>query len=314
MLQILSITIPIYLIIGLGFVAARWQLFAQPDMRALSRFVVNFCLPALLFRALSQRRLGEVFDGVYLLAYALGSLLVLLGATACIRLLRGKPMPLAALHGLGMAGSNSAFIGYPIALQLLGPAAGVALALTMVVENLMVLPLALVLADSSSALRWDRALLQSLRGLLRNPMILAIIAGVAFALSGLQLPDTLARTIQIVAGAASPVALFVIGGSLVGLRLQGLHADIAIVVTGKLLLHPLAVFALLWLLPPLDAELRAAAVVYACMPMLSIYPLLAQKYQAESFSAAALLVATVASFATITAWLAVLHSVLNWTD
>jgi malonate transporter len=50
---------------------------------------------------------------------------------------------------------------------------------------------------------------------------------------------------------------------------------------------------MVWLVPPDDATLRAAAVVFARVPMLSIYPILAQKYGFESFCAAALLLATV---------------------
>lgn len=310
MLQILTVTGPIYLIIATGFVAVRGGLFEKADTRVLGRFVVDFCMPALLFRALAQRSIGEIVNAGYLLAYLGGSLLLLLGGTAFARRVRGKPMPLAALHGLGMSSSNSAYVGYPIVMQLFGAPAAVALALTMLVENLVILPLALALADSGQAegLRWHRAVAASLRGLLRNPMILAIIAGFACALFELRLPGTLDRTVQLVASAASPLALFVIGGSLVGLRLDGLRGDIAGVVVGKLLLHPAAVLGMLLLLPPLDPVLRNAAVVFACMPMLSVYPLLAQKYGEASFSAAALLVATVVSFLTISGWLAVLDS------
>lgn len=314
MLHILSITGPIYLIIAAGFLTVRAGVFEPPDMRVLGRFVINFSLPALLFRAISQRPLGEVLDGVFLLAYTLGSLLVLFGAVAYLRRVQGRPLPVAALHGLGMSGSNSGFVGFPIVLQLLGPPAGVALALTMMVENLLIIPLAMAMADSSagSGLRWHRALAQSARGLLRNPMILAIIAGFASTLLGVQWPETVLRTIQIVANAASPVALFVIGGSLVGMRLQGMRGDIARVAVGKLVLHPLAVLGALLLLPPFDPVLRTAAVAFACMPMLSIYPLLAHKHGEQAFSAAALLVTTIASFLTISGWLWLLDAGLGW--
>lgn len=104
-----------------------------------------------------------------------------------------------------------------------------------------------------------------------------------------------------------------IGSSLVGLQLDGQRTDIAAVVIGKLILHPLAVFAALWLLPTSDATLSAAAtVLFAGMPMLSIYPVLSQKYGLVGFSAAALLAASVCSFATITALIAVLHWMPGW--
>lgn len=311
MLKILAITVPIYLIMAAGYLSVRFGLFSKPDMRVMGKFVVNICLPALLFRALSQRSLGEVLNGVFLAAYALGALVVLLGGYVLSRHGRGKPVSLAAIKAMGMSASNSGFIGYPILLQVMGATAGVALALAMLVENLLIIPLSLALADSGNgqAQRWHQALLQSLRGLAKNPLILAILAGFGFALFGLHLPDPVDRTVQIVATGASPVALFVIGGTLVGLQLRGMLADVATVAAGKLLWHPLAVLGFLWLLPPLDPALRAAAVLLACMPMLSIYPVLAQKYHHEGFCAAALLATTVLSFATISIALAALHAV-----
>jgi predicted permease len=69
---------------------------------------------------------------------------------------------------------------------------------------------------------------------------------------------------------------------------------------------------MVWLLPPADPALRAAAVVFAGTPMLSIYPILAQKYGFESMCAAALLLATVLSFVTISAILWLLGPILGW--
>lgn len=316
MLQILAVTGPIYLIIMAGFLAVRLGLFTKPELRVMGRFVVQFCLPALIFNALAKRSLSEVLNGHFLLAYAAGTLAVLALAFVVARRLRGSSQAMAALQSMGMATSNSGFIGYPIALQLIGPTAGVALALCMLVENMLSIPICLALADNEgqdASKRWHHTLLLSLRKLLKNPMILAIVAGFSFALLGLHLPEVLGRTVQIVATAASPVALFVIGGTLVGLKLDGVRRDLAWVAFGKLVLHPLAVLAMLWLLPPIDPQLRTAAVMFAAMPMLSIYPLMAQKYHLEGFTAAALLVTTIASFASISLLLWALHTLLGWT-
>src|SRR4051794_39697782 len=80
MLDILAITFPIYAIILIGFVATHMGVFTKSDMRVFGTFVIKFALPALVFRALVQRPLGEILNGGYLLAYAGGSLaLVALG-------------------------------------------------------------------------------------------------------------------------------------------------------------------------------------------------------------------------------------------
>ncbi|MGY0196535.1 AEC family transporter [Leptothrix sp. BB-4] len=311
---ILSVTVPIYLLIGVGWLAVRGGLFQKAEMRVLGRFVVNFCLPALVFTALSQRRIAEVLHPVYLLAYAAGSLLMQLGGLWYARRVRGLPLSPAALRGLGMSASNSGFVGLPIAQQVIGPIAGVVLALNMIVENLLVLPLAMALADSGAQQRsrmWP-ALAVSLRGLLRNPLILSILAGLLCALTGLRLPEPVARTVALVSTASSPLALFLIGGTLVGLRLQGMFGAVLEVVFGKLVLMPLTMAALLWLLPPVDPLLRTGAVLFAAMPMLSVYPVLAQKHHDEDFCAAALLAATVASFFTISALIWGLGELDGW--
>jgi hypothetical protein len=108
-----------------------------------------------------------------------------------------------------------------------------------------------------------------------------------------------ARPIGMLAMASAPVALFVIGGSLVGLAIGPLLGEVAPIAIGKLVVHPLIVFAFLLAMPPIEPTLRAALVAYASMPMLSIYPILAQRYGREGFFAAALLLTTLLSFATI---------------
>lgn len=316
MLNTLAITGPIYIVIALGFLAGRFGLFSKPDMRVLGQFVVKFALPALVFTALSQRPLRDIVDGRYLLAYAAGSLLVMGGAFFYARRRQHKAMPISALFGLGSSCSNSGFIGYPIAAQVLGPQpAAVALAMSMLLENLLMIPLTLALAErgSASAQQWHRLVLLSLGRLMMNPVIVAIFAGFGVALFEIQLSEPLARTVNMLAMSSTALALFVIGGSLVGLEMKGMRTDVATVALGKLLLHPLAVGLAAWALPPADPQLRAAAVVFAGMPMLSIYPILAQQYHEEGFTAAALLLTTMLSFVSISVILWLLGPVLGWT-
>jgi malonate transporter and related proteins len=316
MLQTLAITGPIYLVIALGFMAGHFGVFSKADIRVLGTYVAKFALPALIFTALSQRPVNDILNPRYVLDYAVGSLTVLLIAFAWGWWRQGKSFTLSALCGLGMSSSNSGFVGLPIAVQVVGPAsATVALAMCMVVENLLIIPLTLVMADSGHAGdgKWYRILMRSLAQLAKNPIILAIVAGFGVALLAIPISGPLASTINMLALSSAAVSLFAIGGSLVGLQVKGLRRDVSAIALGKLLLHPLAVGLMVWLVPPADAALRTAAVVFAGVPMLSIYPILAQKYGFEGFCAAALLLATVLSFVTISVILWMLGSVLGWT-
>lgn len=316
MLDILSITGPIYLCIALGYLATRHGLFERADMRVFGKFVINLALPALLFNALSQRSVAEVFNGRYLLAYALGSLLMLGLAMLWFRKARRESMSRSAIMAMGMACPNSGYVGYPVLLLTLGaPVAGVVLALNMVVENLLIIPVLLALADMDrhAAGQWPRLLAQTLKGLARNPMILAIVAGFLVSALGIAVPSPVTRTVTLFAQASSALSLFVIGGSLVGLQLQGMRAAVAQIDAGKLLLHPLCMLLVMGLLVPIgDVQMRTALLLTGAMPTMGIYAILAQRHGHEGLASAALLVGTMASFFTLSALLWLLRHGVGW--
>lgn len=302
--QVLAVTIPIFLVIGVGYFAIRAQLVEATGVRALAGFVLNFALPALIVRALAGRRLAELADMRYLLAYGGASLAVFVAIFGAARLALRRGRAAAAVQALGAAVSNSGFIGYPVAALALGAPAAIALSLNMAVENVIVIPLALALAESGGGGGGAReTLLRAAGRLARNPLIIAIALGTLIAILGLPLPAPLARAVDLLANAAGAAALFAIGGSLPGLQPRGVLADAALVVFGKLLLHPLAVFAALRFVPGLDPALAKAALIFASVPMITIYPLLGQAYGQGRLCAAALLGATALSFFTISALL-----------
>ncbi len=101
------------------------------------------------------------------------------------------------------------------------------------------------------------------------------------------------------ANAAGPAALFVIGGALFGLQVKGMARDVGQIVIGKLLIHPLAILIAFLLIPGIDPLYIVGAVLFSAAPMISIYPLLGQRYGLGGVSAAAMLVATIASFFTL---------------
>ena len=74
MLEVLSATVPIFLVVGVGFLCTRFGLFARTDMAILNRFVVKIALPLLVFVNVFGRSASEIFNPAYLLTYALASL------------------------------------------------------------------------------------------------------------------------------------------------------------------------------------------------------------------------------------------------
>ena len=304
MFDILAITAPIYIVIALGYGLTRWGFFQKADMRAFGTFVVKVAMPALLFNALSQRKVADILNGDYVGAYALASLLTIgISIFWAVRISKSS-RSLSSCLAMGMSCPNSGFVGYPVMLLSLGPlasVAGVALALNMMVENLLLIPLLLAWAETGQGQnRWQTILVQTLKGMFYNPMIWGIVLGFAFSWFEWQLTPSLSRTVNLFAQASGALSLFVIGGSLVGLSVQGMGTRVAQIAAGKLLLHPLLMLVvLLYIVPIHDPVLWTAALLTCAMPMFGIYPILTQKHGHDGLSAAALLVTTMASFVTL---------------
>ena len=306
MFDILSITGPIYFVIFLGYITTRLGLFAKSDMKVIGKLVINLALPSLLFKVSSERQLGEILNTTYLLAYLAGSLVMVAGGYLWSRRITGNAATASTFNAMGMSLSNTGFIGFPILLLFMKPIAGICFALNILVENLIILPILLVMAEQSRGgnLPWYRLFLRTVSRLALNPMIIALAAGVFVSVNQVPLPLALVRTIDIFALSCSALSLFFIGGTLVGVPLKGAGSRIVVIVFGKLLFHPLAVVLFILLLPlvglpPLDRSLAKGAVILAAVPMLSIYSILALKYGEEDVCSAAMIITTLISFFTL---------------
>lgn len=305
MLAIFAMTGPIFALMGLGFCCVRLGFFRQAEMRILGRFVINLSLPALLIATISQRNPADIFRADYLFASTCGGLIAFLLVLFASLFWRRCDLRESAVRAMGVSVSNKAFMGLPIVAQVLGPVAPVALALTLVAEDIFVFPLALLLADLGG--RQGRGLrslmVEILHSLVRNPVILAISAGLALTCLDLPLPGPMLKALEMLGQAAAPTALFAIGGTLGGrmasLRHPGASwADLGWIAGVKLILHPLLV-GLLAAQTTLDPQMQAAAILYASMPLFSIYPLFGMKYGMEVFCSALVVLATLCSFASI---------------
>jgi hypothetical protein len=119
------------------------------------------------------------------------------------------------------------------------------------------------------------------------------------------------RLMEVLAASSSALALFVIGGSLVGLPIVGQRALAAQIVLGKLMVSPALTALVLFTLPligmpPLSGDMAVAVILATAMPMFGIYTLLAQDYGHEGIASIALLGATAGAFVTLSALLAIL--------
>ena len=181
-------TLPFFAIIGLGYWAGRTRFFTEEATAYLTKFVFFFPLSAMIFRFAANLSFAEVFDPNLILGYLAGTVAVYLIATA-VAALRGLDVPTAAVEAQCAAIGNVGFLGLPMMAILFGEASigpmMVVLSVDLVVFSSLIV--ILINAGRGSGLG-ARTLKLVAMGLVRNPMIVAIVAGLAWSASAQPIP------------------------------------------------------------------------------------------------------------------------------
>lgn len=320
-MAILSVTIPFFALVLIGYLAARSGTLPLEAVPGLNTFVLYFALTALLFQFGSQTPLADLLDPVVVAVWAVAGLVVLaLAATTARR--SGRSWLDASFGGLIAVLANSGFMGVPLLTTLLGPAAAGPVIASLLVDIVLIQSVGLALSHRGVAdgLGVWREVTSAVARMARNPLPWAIALGAAVGVSGLRLPGPLQEVIGMLADAATPVALFTIGAVLAreqrttrsrGRVRTGVRAfgDVYWLAALKLLAHPLAV----WLLGtaaivvglPLERAALTVLVLTAALPSAANVSVLAERFGADNGRVArVILVSTAVGFLTLSAALA----------
>lgn len=296
MLAIFLKVLPFFSLIGLGWFAGRIRFFPPEATAWLTKFVFYFALSAMLFRFTATLPLEELFDARFFAAYLSGSILVWLIGFAVAKA-RARPMAEAAMEAHTAMTGNTGFLGVPMLVVLLGPkAAGPVL---MVLSADMIVFSTLITMLITAARHGRVALKPIALGLVKNPMIVSMMVGLAWALLRLPMPAPLQEFTTILGAAATPGALFAIGASLAGRSAERLGP--ALWLSGaKLFLHPLAVAVAALFVFHVEPFAAGVMIAAAALPVAGNVYILAQHYGvAPQRVSTAILISTAVSILTI---------------
>jgi len=301
--------LPFFAIVGLGYGAARRGFFTAEATAYLTKFVFYFALSAMLFRFSANLSLGEVWDPSFVMAYLLGTTAIYLLATG-VAMLRKRPVTEAAVEAQCAVIGNVGFLGIPMLVLLLGEAAIGPVMLVLAVDLIVFGSLIVILITGS---RDGRVQLGTLKvvalGLVKNPMIVSIVLGLAVSSLAVPIPPPVNEFLTILGGAATPGALFAIGASLAGKSAERL--SVAVWLTScKLVLHPAVVAVCALLLFTVEPYAAGVMIAAAALPVAGNVYMLAQHYAvAPARASAAILVSTALSVLTVSgviAWVTML--------
>ena len=291
MTPLAGILLPVFLLILIGVAAARTGLLGEAAVKALSDAAFLIFLPALLFGAIARVEFDRLSPGAALAYYGAG--LPLYGAVLAVQLRRGAAASAAAVQALTAVFANTVMLGIPVVRLAYGET-GLALLLTIVaVHALTFLTLSTLVIEAGAVARGRAAagrsswrsiatsLGQVVRASLLHPVVLPILAGLAWSAAGAALPAPVDTTLQMLGAAAAPLCLVLLGASLAQFDLRQGIATAVVLTLLKSLAHPLLVWlvgAFVLRVAPLPL---AVATVTAALPVGANVYLFAQRYEAQ---------------------------------
>jgi predicted permease len=313
-------------VVGLGWVVGRLRWLGPPQAepaRVLSNAAFFLFAPALLFRTTARVDLAAL-PWATLAAFFLPTLALMLAVYALghVQRRRGSGLPLAgpAVRAITATFGNSVQIGIPLAAALFGEA-GLALHLALVsLHALLLLTLVTALVELDLARHHAggsarHVLLGTLRNTVVHPVVLPVLAGLAWNLSGLALPEPLDEVLRILGAAVVPLCLTLIGMSLAYLGWPARLGAAVGLSLAKLVLLPAWVLAVAHGVWGLTGMPLGVVVVLAALPSGSNALMFAQRYRAlEAETTAVTLLSTLGLVLSLPVWLALLQAAgwLQW--
>ena len=305
---VITAALPVFALILTGWLAARWRILGPAATDALNRYVVYLSLPALLFRAMPQVDLAQAAHRGFVAAFAGGIaatfLASFLGARRTQRALTDR-----SIQGLAASYANAGYMGIPLCLALFGAESLAPATFTtlLTASVLFGFAIALIEFDRQQAPSLRATLLKVGRALMRNPLLAAPVLGLAWAFTGVPVPEGLDRYVALLGASASPCALVTIGLFLAQTETSSSGPGVLRLVTGKLLLQPAVTAVLAFYVFPMPPMWAWTAVLMSALPIGTGPFMLAAMYGRDArVTSRAILVSTVASVLTVSllvAWI-----------
>lgn len=251
-------------IVAVGWLLARLKVLGDGAQLVIAKLVFMVATPSLLFSTIATSDLHLLLTRTALVTVLSTSAMAVVAALV-LRVVMRRNAGETTIGALAASYLNAGNLGLPLSVYMLGNP--VAVAPTLLFQLLVLAPAAFVVMESRGSGRGGRALLTGLGRSLKNPIIIAALAGVALALLP-PAPDWFLSPFQLVGAAAAPLALIMLGMTLSGPQASGARAplpDLTLVVALRTVVHPVLAWALgTWL--GLDGVALFGVVAMAALP------------------------------------------------
>jgi len=313
--QIVAIVLPVFGIIGVGYLVAWSGLFTTEVGDGLADFVYTVPIPVLLFRTFVTAELpGGETQFLLWLAYFTGFAAAWVIGTLMVRRIFHRDARAGVVGGMSAAYSNAFQFGIPLVVAAYGHEALAPMALIVAVQVPVLMVLSALLIERAlildgvggSTARFDTILTSVGRNLLLNPIVIGMVAGIAWRLTGLTLPSVAQTVVDRIADVAGTLALIAMG---LGLRKYGLGGNLGgsiVMSVLKLFFAPAVVLLIVLYVVPLPVLWAKVAIITAALPSGGNVYLVAARFRTgEALASSAIVLSTGLSILSLTFWLAI---------
>ena len=308
MQALIDVILPVFLVIGFGYLAVWRGWFSQAGVDGLTKFSQSFAIPCLLFTAIARLDLGQSFDWRLLVSFYAGALagftLGLLGA----RFLFQRDWEDSVVIGFICLFSNSVLLGLPLTERAYGADAleanfAIIAMHSPICYGIGISVMEIVRAKGQAGFGVVKRVVKSM---FSNALILGIGAGFIVNFSGVTLPGVLNDALDLMVRAALPAAIFGMGGVLASYKAEGDFRIVLYACLISLVIHP-TITRSMGLALSLPVEPTRSAVLTAAMaPGVNAYIFASMYGRAMRVAATTVLVATALTILTAWVWLSFL--------
>ena len=280
---ILVTVVPVFLLIGLGFFAARMKLMNGAGVVGLNNFVFLFAIPALLFRTAMKVDIGASAPWRLWAAYFSAAAIVWVLAVLISPKIPSLRPAGGAAAAISASFGNLVMMGIPLSFSHYGEAAVVPAALIVAIHAPLHWFFATLRAEWVG--RGTGSLASTIKELFvalgKNPIVVALFAGALWGFTGIGLHPIADRTISLLGQAGVPAALFALGLSLAAYGLKGHMRGVSVLLVLKMAVFPLVAAVMAFKVFDLPMLAANVVVLFACLPPGANAYLFATRYKAS---------------------------------
>ncbi|MHC2299688.1 AEC family transporter [Rhizobium mongolense] len=272
MIAIIFDVLPIFIMILIGWLIVKTGLMKADVGDALSDFVFKIAVPLLLFRTIAEADFHGASPFRLWIAYFSGVAVTWTAGHIAATRFFGRDDRIGVLAGVSSAFANTIFVGLPLVQRTVGNEGLVPLSILIAVHLPVMMVIGTIMmerAERKIAGKGERSMLKLFRqiglNLVRNPLVIGLVAGAAVHVAGLPMPLPVATIVDQLAGVAGPVALVSLGMALEKYGVSGNVGIASVTSAFKLVLLPCCVWTASHLVG-LTGSWTAALVLIAAVP------------------------------------------------